>query len=93
MKTMEELGRRAKGAAAVLAAAGSREKDRGLLAIAAALREHTQEILAANALDTARALEAGMSRALLDRLSLDEKRIQGIAAAVEEIVSDRKSVV
>ena len=87
MKTMEELGRRAKGAAAVLAAAGSREKDRGLLAIAAALRKHTPEILAANALDTARALEAGMSRALLDRLSLDEKRIQGIAAAVEEIVS------
>ena len=87
MKTMEELGRRAKGAAAVLAAAGSREKDRGLLAIAAALREHTPEILAANALDTARALEAGMSRALLDRLSLDETRIQGIAAAVEEIVS------
>ena len=87
MKTMEELGRRAKGAAAVLAAAGSREKDRGLLAIVAALREHTPEILAANALDTARALEAGMSRALLDRLSLDETRIQGIAAAVEEIVS------
>ncbi len=87
MRTIEELGRRAREAASFLASAGSREKDRGLLAMAAALREHTAEILAANALDTAHGVESRMSRALLDRLALDEKRIQGIAAAVEEIVA------
>ena len=87
MKTIEELGERARTAAVFLASAGSREKDKGLLAIAAALREHTGEILAANASDTARAAEAGMGRAMLDRLSLNETRIGAIAAAVEEIVA------
>ena len=71
----------------LLLSAGSQEKDKGLLTIASTLRESAGEILAANALDTARGSEAGMSPALLDRLSLDEKRIEGIAAAVEEIAA------
>ena len=54
---------------------------------AAALRAHTEELLAANGRDTASAAESGMSRSLLDRLTLDEKRIEDIAAAVEEIIA------
>ena len=87
MKTIEELGKQARKASDLLLSAGSQEKDKGLLTIASTLRESAGEILAANALDTARGAEAGMSPALLDRLSLDEKRIEGIAAAVEEIVA------
>jgi len=85
MKTMEELGERARAAASFLASASSGEKDRGLLAIAAALRENAREIILANQADTANAVESGMSRAMLDRLALDEKRIEGVAAAVEEV--------
>ncbi len=87
MKTIEELGKQARKASDLLLSAGSQEKDKGLLTIASTLRESAGEILAANALDTARGSEAGMSPALLDRLSLDEKRIEGIAAAVEEIAA------
>lgn len=87
MRTIEEMGERARDAAAVLAAAGSREKDRGLAAIAAALREHTGEILAANGLDTARAAEAGTRPAMLDRLTLTGERVEAIARAVEEIIA------
>ena len=87
MKTLEEMGREAKKAAEVLAQAGSGEKDRGLAAIAAALRERAGEILAANALDTASGAESGMSRSLLDRLALTGERIEGIAGAVEEIIA------
>ncbi len=87
MRTIEEMGERARDAAAVLAAAGSREKDRGLAAIAAALREHTGEILAANGLDTARAAEAGTRPAMLDRLTLSGERVEAIARAVEEIIA------
>ena len=87
MRTREEMGERARDAAAVLAAAGSREKVRGLAAIAAALREHTGEILAANGLDTARAAEAGTRPAMLDRLTLTGERVEAIARAVEEIIA------
>ncbi len=87
MKNLAEMGRRAKKAAENLALASSGEKDRGLAAIAAALRAHTEELLAANGRDTASAAESGMSRSLLDRLTLDEKRIEDIAAAVEEIIA------
>ena len=87
MKTIEELGKQARKASDLLLSAGSQEKDKGLLTIASTLRESAGEILAANALDTARGSEAGMIPALLDRLSLDEKRIEGIAAAVEEIAA------
>ena len=48
MKNLAEMGRRAKKAAENLALASSGEKDRGLAAIAAALRAHTEELLAAN---------------------------------------------
>ncbi len=57
MKNLAEMGRRAKKAAENLALASSGEKDRGLAAIAAALRAHTEELLAANGRDTASAAE------------------------------------
>lgn len=82
---MTELGRRARAAGRALALAEAGVKTRALHAAAAAIRAAAPEILAANARDLARARADGMSAAFLDRLALDEKRIEGIAAGVDMV--------
>lgn len=84
MTRLEEMGAAAKQAARILAVAGN-QKDTALEAIAAALEEHTEEILAANREDLAAAEENGMSRSLMDRLALNEKRIAGMADGVRQV--------
>ena len=75
----------ARRAARVLANATTQVKNRGLEAIAAALIERSDQILAANAEDVARGRAEQMSEGLLDRLALTPDRIRGIAEAVREI--------
>ena len=82
---MAELGRQAKQAASVLAIASREEKDAALIAAADALRHSTASIVEANALDLGAAREAGRPDAFVDRLALDEKRIDGIAKGLEAI--------
>ena len=82
---MAELGRQAKQAASVLAIASCEEKDAALIAAADALRHSTASIVEANALDLGAAREAGRPDAFVDRLALDEKRIDGIAKGLEAI--------
>ncbi len=82
--TLEEMGRRAKEAAAVLAQAGAK-KERALLAVADALLERQEEIMDANAQDLANAQRNEMRPSLLDRLTLTEDRIRGLAQAVREV--------
>ncbi len=77
----------AKRAARALAGCDTSVKDAALAAIARALRDRTPEILAANALDMQAGERDGIGDALLDRLRLDEGRIEGIARAVEEIAA------
>jgi glutamate-5-semialdehyde dehydrogenase len=79
--------RAARRAARELAQIDTARKDAALAAIAQALIEHTEEILAANALDVRAGREADLSEALLDRLALDAARIAAIAAAVRDIVA------
>ncbi|WP_327291147.1 glutamate-5-semialdehyde dehydrogenase [Streptomyces sp. NBC_01198] len=76
---------RAKAAAADLAPLPRAVKDDALLAIADALIVRTQEIVAANAEDVARAREAGTSPAVIDRLTLTRERIAAIAADVRHV--------
>ena len=76
---MDRIGREAVAAAALLARAPREAKDRALLAAAAALRCRAGEILAANGRDLEGARAAGLSTAMLDRLALDERRLDGIA--------------
>ncbi|WP_333769227.1 glutamate-5-semialdehyde dehydrogenase [Streptomyces sp. IBSBF 2435] len=76
---------RAKAAAADLAPLPRAAKDDALLAIADALIVRTQEIVAANAEDIARAEEAGTSPAIIDRLTLTRERIAAIAADVRHV--------
>jgi glutamate-5-semialdehyde dehydrogenase len=82
---MRTLGQAAKRAAAVLALTDRAAKDRALLAMAAALRADRKKILAANAADMEAARQRDLSPALLDRLKLDDKRVEAMARGLEEI--------
>jgi glutamate-5-semialdehyde dehydrogenase len=82
---MTALGRSARQAARLLAMSGGDARDRALEASAATLRERAADILAANAVDMRAAEERGLSGAMLDRLMLDESRIEGMAAGLESI--------
>lgn len=84
---MQTLGKRARAAYRVLANAPAEQKEKALLAAAEALRAAQSTILAANEKDMAAGREAGLSSALLDRLALDEKRIEAIAAGVEAVAT------
>jgi len=83
---MNELGQRAVAASRVLAQASTATKNRALQLAASAIRERRAEILDANTADVAEAKERGVSAALLDRLLLDEKRIEAVAKGIEEII-------
>lgn len=86
MTTLEIMGAKAKEASRFLMTAGSK-KDDALLAIAKALREHSEEIIKANSVDIKNGEEAGLTVSLLDRLRLDEARIEGMAAGVEQVAA------
>ena len=87
LEMIQQMGERAREAASALALAGAEEKNGALAAIAAALGQGTGEILAANRADLDAARADGMAPAMLDRLALDQKRVQSIAAGVEEIIA------
>ncbi len=80
---MAEIGRRARGAAEALALASAQAKTAALRAAAGAVRAREREILGANARDLAEA--DGLAPALRDRLALDPKRVEAIAAGLEAI--------
>ncbi len=82
---MAAIGRGARAAARTLALAPADQKNRALQAMAAALRGQAARILAANAEDIAEARGAGLSGALLDRLTLNEDRIEAMASGVEVV--------
>ena len=82
---MQGIGLQARAAASILALASTLQKNRALLAAAAALRAHLPKILAANAIDMRDATERGTAGALLDRLLLDDQRIEAMARGLEDI--------
>lgn len=86
-QTVENWGREASRAAALLATASTEVKDRFLAELAALLRSETETVLAANARDLEVGLQANLSAALIDRLSLTEGRLEDLASAVEEIIA------
>ncbi|MFD9204993.1 glutamate-5-semialdehyde dehydrogenase [Streptomyces sioyaensis] len=82
-----DTARRAREAAAVLAPLPRTARDAALLAIADALVERTDTIVAANAQDIATAREAGTAESIVDRLTLTPERIAAIAADVRQVVA------
>jgi len=87
MTELQKQGAAAKAAGRVLASAGTERKNAALEAVAAALTERRAEWLSANAEDVEAAEAAGMRPSMLDRLTLTEERIAGIAAGVREVMA------
>ena len=84
---MLELGRAARAAAGVLAQAPADVKRNVLVEAARELRKSRARVLAANAEDVEAAKANGLSGALIDRLALDDKRIEATAAALETVAA------
>ena len=82
-----EIAQAARDASGALGCKSAAERDEALRAMAAALRAHVAEIVEANGRDMDAAREAGTKESLLDRLMLDEGRIEAMAAALEDLVA------
>jgi glutamate-5-semialdehyde dehydrogenase len=87
MSEVIEVARRARVAAAALAPLPRKDKDAALHAMADALVEHTDRILAANAEDVDAGREAGTSESLLDRLALDAGRVAAMADGLRHVAT------
>ena len=84
---MQEIGAAAKDAAKTLAGAPTEAKNRALTEAANSLRGNAAALLDANAKDMDGGREKGLTASLLDRLALDEKRIEAMAVGLEQIAA------
>ena len=82
-----DMGTRARAAALTLAGTPTTEKARALAEAARAIRSEAPAILAANASDVARAEADGLSAAMIDRLTLNDSRIEAMAAGLEAVAA------
>ena len=82
---VRDLGRDAKEAASALAQIPEEQINAALKALAAKLRANKPAILEDNKIDLAAARQNGLSEAMLDRLTLNDARIEGMAAGVEVV--------
>jgi glutamate-5-semialdehyde dehydrogenase len=84
---MMAIGRDARAAARAMREASGDAKTKALMVGAAAIRAHADAIFAANKADLDAAKAAGMSAPLMDRLTLDAKRLEAMAAGVEVVAA------
>ena len=84
---IHEMGRQARQASYRLSQLSSGEKNAILHAMAKELRARVPQLLEANAKDVAAGEEKGLSGAMLDRLRLDEKRIEAMAAGIDQVAT------
>ena len=84
---LERIGRQAREASGELRSLTSAVKDAALREIAKRLRASKRELQEANALDLAAGRDKGLSRAMLDRLELTDKRIDGMAEGLETVAA------
>ena len=84
---MRDIGHGARRAAATLAMTSGEQRNDALGAAAAELRDETAMIIAANDRDMAAAAERGLGKAMLDRLMLDEERVESMASGMEAIIA------
>lgn len=87
MFDFEPIGTRAKEASRELAQAETRKKDRALEIIAEELLKNKRAIIDRNRVDVKAAEEKGIKSSLVDRLYLNEKRIEGIAEGVQKVIT------
>ncbi|MDX5446230.1 MAG: glutamate-5-semialdehyde dehydrogenase [Zoogloeaceae bacterium] len=84
---MQDLGRQARAASRIVAAASTGTKNAALAAMAAAIRDQRETLLAANARDLDAARAAGLEPALVDRLTLTAKGVEAMAAGIEQVAA------
>ncbi|MFY9326746.1 MAG: glutamate-5-semialdehyde dehydrogenase [Georgfuchsia sp.] len=84
---MQQLGQAARAAAAEVAKASTAAKNTALLAMAKAVRERRDELLAANAADVAQAKQEGLDAAMIDRLTLTAKGVEAMAQGLEQVAA------
>lgn len=87
-----DLARRARAASRALATLTAGQRDAALRNIASQVRARRAEILAANAKDVAAAQAAQLAHPLVERLKLDDGRVEKIAAAIDEIAAQPNPV-
>jgi glutamate-5-semialdehyde dehydrogenase len=86
-ETIHQMGQQARAAAHRLSQLSSDEKNAILRAMAAAIRARVPDLLAANALDLEAGKAKGLSGAMLDRLKLDEARVEAMAAGIDQVAT------
>ncbi|CUX31727.1 glutamate-5-semialdehyde dehydrogenase [Agrobacterium fabrum] len=84
---MMTIGAQAKAASRPLSIAGTDQKNRALLAMASAIEASKEAILAANRKDLAAAESAGLAASFVDRLTLNDARIAGIAEGIRSVAA------
>jgi glutamate-5-semialdehyde dehydrogenase len=84
---VEKAARAAKAAAGVLRSMGRAPKDKALLAMARLLKEREAVLLAANAKDVAAAQADGMAKAMLERLTLNSKKVDAMIQGLKEVAA------
>ena len=84
---MGESGAAARAAQRVLALASTEAKNKALIATAESLRRRKNGILSENAKDMAAGAKKGLSAAMLDRLELNDERVEGMASGLGEIAA------
>ncbi|OHD93496.1 MAG: glutamate-5-semialdehyde dehydrogenase [Sulfurimonas sp. GWF2_37_8] len=89
---MEKFLQEAKTASRMLSVVSGAEKNRILHEMAQALRSNMMDLLEANALDMSQGKKNELTSALMDRLFLDEKRIEAMAVAIEEIAALKEPI-
>ncbi len=87
MEYIEELGCRAKAAEPVIISLKVSEKNAVLAEIAKRLRRDSAALIEANKLDIEAAEKNGMSKAMIDRLTLTPERIEGMADGVDKVIA------
>ncbi|MFL0474048.1 glutamate-5-semialdehyde dehydrogenase [Priestia sp. 179-F W1.4 NHS] len=87
MSELQLKGKQAKEASYFLGNVTSEQKQQALYKMAAALLDQQETILKANELDVEKAVQKGTSKAMLDRLSLNEERIHGMADGLRQVAA------
>lgn len=82
---LTQIAKAARRASRLLANTAAEEKNKALQRAAALIRENREELLRVNAIDVQAAKEAGVKGSFLDRLELNEARIEGMASGLEQV--------
>jgi glutamate-5-semialdehyde dehydrogenase len=82
-----QIAKNAKQAASAVANLSSAEKDEALVEMAEQLIHHTDTLIEENEKDVEYARRKGLSKAMIDRLTLDEKAVRAMARGLEEVAA------